>query len=70
MGMFKSNSEKAVNKCKKTLNKVALPLAQLLITAHADTLPTTKEFENLADWYFISYNAQISINAVEFNIDC
>ena len=35
---------------KKTLNKVALPLAQLLITAHADTLPTTKEFENLADW--------------------
>lgn len=35
---------------KKILNKIALPLAQLVISAHAKELPTTEEFESLATW--------------------
>ena len=35
---------------KKKLNLVSLPLAQLICTAHADKLPTTEEFENLANF--------------------
>ena len=35
---------------KKNLNKVALALAQLIITAHADNLPTEEEFVNMAEW--------------------
>lgn len=41
---------------KKHLNKVALPLAQLIICAHSDKLPTQKEWENLADW-LVSQNS-------------
>ena len=33
---------------KKDLNLVALPLAQLICSAHADKLPTEEEFNNLA----------------------
>lgn len=35
---------------KKILNKITLPLAQLVISAHAKELPTTEEFESLATW--------------------
>lgn len=35
---------------KKDLNKITLPIAQLVCSAHADKLPTEKEFENLSDW--------------------
>ena len=35
---------------KKNLNKICLPLAQLLVTAHSDKLPTEEEFNNLATW--------------------
>lgn len=45
---------------KKILNKVALPLAQLIITAHADKLPTSKEFENMADWLVSTGSDQIA----------
>ena len=45
---------------KKILNKVALPLAQLIITAHADSLPTSKEFENMADWLVSTGSDQIA----------
>jgi hypothetical protein len=34
----------------KDLSKIALPLAQLVITSHADKLPTSEEFKNLATW--------------------
>lgn len=35
---------------KKSLNKITLPLAQLICTAHADKLPSQKEWENMCDW--------------------
>lgn len=35
---------------KKDLNIITLPIAQLVCSAHADKLPTEKEFENLSDW--------------------
>lgn len=44
------NGGKGFNIEKKNLSKVALPLAQLLVTAHADKLPTEEEFNNLCDW--------------------
>ena len=44
------NGGKGFNIEKKNLSKVALPLAQLLVTAHSDKLPTEDEFNNLCDW--------------------
>lgn len=35
---------------KKDLNKITLPVAQLVCASHADSLPTEKEFDNLATW--------------------
>lgn len=35
---------------KKDLNKVTLPIAQLVCTSHNTSLPTEKEFESLAKW--------------------
>lgn len=35
---------------KKNLNKITLPLAQLICSSHADSLPTKKEWENLCTW--------------------
>lgn len=45
---------------KKHLNKVALPLAQLLICAHSNSLPTQKEWENLADWLIAQNSDQLA----------
>lgn len=41
---------------KKNLNKITLPLAQLICTAHANSLPTKEEWENLCKW-IISQNS-------------
>lgn len=41
---------------KKDLNKVTLPLAQLICSAHSDKLPTADEFKNLAEW-LVSQNS-------------
>ena len=41
---------------KKDLNKVTLPLAQLICSAHANKLPTAEEFENLSKW-LVSMNS-------------
>lgn len=41
---------------KKDLNKITLPVAQLVCASHADKLPTEKEFENLAKW-LVSQNS-------------
>ena len=45
---------------KKDLNKVTLPLAQLICSAHADTLPTTEEFQNLCDWMVAQDSDQLA----------
>lgn len=50
------NAGKGFKIAKKDLNLVALPLAQLICTAHSKDLPTEKEFENLAKW-LVSMNS-------------
>ena len=45
---------------KKHLSKVALPLAQLIICAHSDELPTKKEFDNLASWLVAQNSDQLA----------
>ncbi len=44
----------------KDLVAVALPLAQLVICAHKDNLPTEKEFESLANWMVKANNEQLA----------
>lgn len=44
----------------KDLVHVSLPLAQLVITAHKDNLPTQKEFESLANWLVKANNEQLA----------
>lgn len=41
---------------KKNLNKITLPIAQLICTAHANALPTKEEWENLCKW-LVSQNS-------------
>lgn len=45
---------------KKHLTKVALPLAQLICCAHADKLPTAKEWENLSAWLVSQKSDQLA----------
>ena len=54
------NGGKNVKISAKDLMKIALPLAQLIITSHADTLPTDKEFENLSTWLKDQKNDQLA----------
>lgn len=42
------------------LIKVALPLAQLVICAHKDKLPTEKEFDSLVDWMVSTNDEQLA----------
>lgn len=44
------NGGKGFKVDKKTLNKIILPLGQMICSAHADSLPTTEEFKNLSQW--------------------
>ena len=44
----------------KDLVHVALPLAQLVVTAHKDKLPTQEEFESLANWLVKANNEQLA----------
>ena len=50
------NGGKNFKLSKKDLNSVALPLAQLICTSHADRLPNDTEFENLCTW-IVSQNS-------------
>lgn len=45
---------------KKDLNKVTLPLAQLICSAHAEKLPTADEFANLAKWLVAQNSDQLA----------
>ena len=55
-----SRGGKNVKISAKDLMKIALPLAQLIITSHADNLPTAKEFENLSTWLSDQKNDQLA----------
>ena len=45
---------------KKDLNKIALPLAQLIVCAHSKTLPTKKEWDNLVNWLIAQKSDQLA----------
>jgi hypothetical protein len=45
---------------KKDLNKIALPLAQLIICAHSKELPTKKEWDNLVNWLITQKSDQLA----------
>jgi hypothetical protein len=45
---------------KKDLNKVTLPVAQLICSAHADALPSEEEFSNLCDWLIAQNSDQLA----------
>ena len=44
---------------KKNLDLVKIPFSQLLCTAHADSLPTTKEFSNACTWIAAQNNSSL-----------
>jgi len=54
------NGGKSVKISAKDLMKIALPLAQLIITSHADKLPTSDEFANLCTWIKDQNNDQLA----------
>ena len=45
---------------KKDLNKIALPIAQLIICAHSKELPTKKEWDNLVNWLIDQNSDQLA----------
>lgn len=45
---------------RKNLQLVALPVAQLVITAHKDSLPSEEEFNNLCDWLVAQNSDQLT----------
>ena len=45
---------------KKDLNKIALPIAQLIICAHSKDLPTKKEWDNLVNWLIDQKSDQLA----------
>ena len=55
-----NNGGKNLKIDKKHLTKVALPLAQLICCAHAENLPTKKEWENLAAWLVAQGSDQLA----------
>lgn len=54
------NGGKGFKLDKKNLNKITLPIAQLICTAHAHTFPTQKEWENLCDWMISQKSDQLA----------
>lgn len=49
----------------KDLIKVAMPLAQLVVCAHKDSLPTEAEFESLAKWLVKCGNDQLASYTID-----
>ncbi|MBR5296601.1 MAG: hypothetical protein IKU29_01880, partial [Parabacteroides sp.] len=50
---------------KKTLNKISLPIAQLICTAHCESLPSEKEFENLCNWLVAQNSDQLASYVID-----
>ena len=54
------NGGKNFSLSKKDLHMVALPLAQLVVTAHSQSYPTKEEFENLCTWLVAQKSDQLA----------
>ena len=44
---------------KKDLNKISIPIAQLICSSHSDKLPSEKEFESLCEWLIAQKSDQL-----------
>lgn len=44
---------------KKDLNKISIPMAQLICSSHSDKLPSEKEFESLCEWLIAQKSDQL-----------
>ena len=55
-----NNGGKGVKLDKKDLNKITLPLAQLICSAHASELPTKEEWENLCKFIVAQNSDQLA----------
>jgi hypothetical protein len=55
-----NNGGKGLKIDKKDLNKVTLPLAQLIVSAHANELPTAKEWESMCDFLVAQNSDQLA----------
>jgi hypothetical protein len=51
-----NNDGKGLKIAKKDINKITLPLAQLICSSHANSLPNAKEWESLCN-YLVSQNS-------------
>ena len=67
-----TNAGKNLTIAKKDLNLVILPLAQLICSAHADKLPTKKEWESLCDWMISCNSDQLASSVLDVykNVFC
>ena len=54
------NGGKKFKLAKKDLNKISIPLAQLICSSHSDKLPTEKEFESLCEWMVAQDSDQLA----------
>ena len=55
-----SNAGKNFKLDKKDLNLIALPLSQLIVSAHGDKLPSEQEMKNLATWLVAQNSDQLA----------
>ncbi len=58
--VWKKNGSQIPLKDKGRLKKIAIPLAQVIVSAHRDELPTEKEFTSLCTWLTNEGSAQIA----------
>lgn len=54
------NSGKNFKLDKKDLNKISIPIAQLVCSAHSDKLPNEKEFVSLCEWLVAQNSDQLA----------
>ena len=54
------NGGKKFKLAKKDLNKISIPLAQVICSSHSDKLPTEKGFESLCEWMVAQDSDQLA----------
>ena len=59
------NGGKKFKLAKKDLNKISIPLAQLICSSHSDKLPTEKEFESLCEWMVAQDSDQLASSVLD-----
>ena len=50
---------------KRNLSKIIIPLAQLVVSSHSDSLPTEEEFKNLCKWLVSTGSDQLTSSVLD-----